>query len=336
MDFIDKTVRYIYVMTQLPQDEVGDAVYSDTGWQTFCDYVKNTQPEKDKQYAIAMVHLKDGSNFFLPLVYPQKKLHCEEILIIKLDEFLCKIKGMAQHIYIYSLNSPCLERGKKVPCMFQLLDKGYEWYTSYKVHLCVAYTKFWGLRGPDYFDDLNYSNISDPSSVFISYYEKCNDNCFPLDQKLLKGIKKINVFKSLESDINKKDRHTVCKQISEAKKQLVMPSLHSPYRMLDKHLECGKEIIKEILNKLKFPPVVHNEVSKMLQEAWDEMVKDCFVKLVRKSIAGQFNKKTVHLFQNILKEILGNNCPFTLRHIRLNSAFSPESFCLHVSWTGTT
>ncbi|XP_056294658.1 uncharacterized protein LOC130209193 [Pseudoliparis swirei] len=306
MDIGDKTDRYNDVMSQLPQDEVGDAVYSDRGWPTFCDYVKNTQPEKDKQYATAMVHWKDGTNSFLFLVYPQEKLHCEEILIKKLDKILRKKKEIAQHIYIFSLNSPCLGR-----CMCKLLHKGYEWYTRYKVRLCVAYTKFWGLRGPDDFNYLNYSDISDFISVFFSYYEKCNADCFTLDQELLKGIKKINVFKSLKSDINEKDRHTVCKQISEAKKQLVMQSIHSPYRMRGKHLECGKEII----NELKFPPAVHKKVSKMLQEVWDKMVEDSLVILVRRSIAGQFNKKTVHLFQNKLNEILGNNCPFTLRHI---------------------
>ncbi|XP_034398623.1 uncharacterized protein LOC117737085 [Cyclopterus lumpus] len=326
-----------FVFEKFPLYEDGDAVYSGKRWQIFLYNVNKTKPEGDKQYAIAMVFLKDGTATFFGPFYPKFEpkisLHSEEIIINPVDNFLRKTKTMAEHIYIYSLNSPCLERGHKDPCMFQLLKKAIEWHELYNVSLCVAYTKCWGLSGPNYFkirkanrspsknnsltspiedEDKNTVTITTKELMSLEKYspDLYSNISFTLNAKYLEDIlHKKDVFNSLTSPFRLVDKNIARKQISLARKELVSLAKKSPQGVLEEHLDCGRKM----LNSVSFLPAIQNEVFKALLNAWEEVVN--YSLMTGESFTGQFNKYILYLFWKECKVDLGNNCPFKLQHI---------------------
>lgn len=330
-----KTEKYNHVMEQFSSKAAEDrdnVVCLDTVWLPFIKYSNTVEADRDRQYAFSIVLMKNGTKEIFQDVYPEfqnkKKesgavnieagesgltskttLHSEEILIQQLDDFLQHNGKMVEHILIYTYNSPCLKREKKiVPCMFQLLYKVYEWHKHYEVITDVAFTKHWGLSGPNYFKNLTYSIISCPSSIFYSCTEKCKDIPFKLDHKKLKGNVKISrIYNTLSCS---KDKAKLHKDIQSARKSLMSLAEKSSGLCQD-HLDRGYQMI----NSFIFPSEVHEEVCQILKKEWNEMVDDSSMTLIRKHITEQFNSAVVHLFREQLKSFLGNSSLLRLHHV---------------------
>lgn len=320
------------------EDDGDDAVLSDTVRQSYIQYLKTKELESNKQRAFSIVLMKDNSKVFFQEVYPDFKnkkkepvapdtksdqtKHSEEILIQQLDDFLRDHGTMAEHILIYTHNSPCLKREKEnvLPCMFQLLHKAYEWREHYEVSTDVAFTKFWGLSGPNYFKNLNSSIISCPSSDFLSDIETCKDIHFKLDHKNLKEIFKKSDIKNTLSHVKDKDKNTLCGEILSARETLVSLA-ESSFGLRDDHLGRGKQKIDSFI----FLPAVHDKVCERLQKEWEEMVYNSSMSPIRKYLTEEFNRAVVHDFREQLKSFLGNNSSLQLHHIPLMSLRRKES-----------
>ncbi|KAL7395385.1 hypothetical protein ABVT39_015587 [Epinephelus coioides] len=333
----DKTEMYNRLMGLLPskgEEDGNDAVCSDTVRQWHIKDFKRREPERDKQFAYAMVLLKDNSRKDFAAVHPefqnQKKesgalrtkadqsrptiraaTHSEEIVIKQLDDYLQHNGTMVKHILIYTLNSPCLKRGDQiVPCMFQLLHKAHEWRQHYDVCTDVAFTKFWGLSGPNYFKYLNYSTISCPSSSFHSHIVKCKDVHFKLDPKNLRDIFNKSDISNILSHVKDTDKNTLRRGITSARKKLVNLA-ETLFGLHGDHLDRGKQTI----DSLTFLPAVQHKVCEKLQEQWKEMVNKSSMTPIREYITEEFNCAAVHHFREQLKSFLGNSSPLQLHRI---------------------
>lgn len=337
-DCCDKTEMYNRLMGLLPskgEEDGNDAACSDTVRQWHIKDFSSREPERDKQFAYAMVHLKDKSRKDFPAVHPefQKKkkkesgalrtkadqsrptirasTHSEEIVIKQLDDYLQHNGTMVKHILIYTLNSPCLKRGDQiVPCMFQLLHKAHEWRQHYGVCTDVAFTKFWGLSGPNYFKYLNYSTISCPSSPFHSHIVKCEDVHFKLDAKNLRDIFNKSDISNTLSHVKDTDKNTLRRGITSARKKLVNLA-ETSFGLRGDHLDRGKQTI----DSLTFLPAVQHKVCEKLQEQWKEMVDKSSMTPIREYMAEEFNCAVVHHFREQLKSFLGNSSPLQLHCI---------------------
>lgn len=330
----DKTENYNSVMETFSYEAAADHVEClETVWLPFIKYSNTEEADRDRQYAFSIVLMKDGRKEILHEVYPKfqnkKKnsgalnieqgksgltikttLHSEEILIQQLDDFLHRNGTTVEHILIYTYNSPCLKRENRiVSCMFQLLYKAYEWYKLYGVITDVAFTKHWGLSGPNYFRNLTYSSISCPSSVFHSCIEKCREIPFKLDHKKIRSIFKISGIYDIFS--LSKDKEKLHKDIKSVQKSLVSLAENSPCLYQD-HLDCGYQTIDSFI----FGSEVHHKLCKMLREEWTEMVDDSSATPIRKYITEQFNTAVVHLFREQLEAFLGKSSPLRLRRVQ--------------------
>ncbi|XP_041800011.1 uncharacterized protein LOC121611498 [Chelmon rostratus] len=335
----DKTKMYSHIM-ELSSSKAEE--HSDNA-ECLSPYLRRNEPERDKQYAFSVVLLKDNSEKEFPPVYPvfenkrkesgaqytqldQSELankkaatHSEEILIKQLDDFLCQEGAVVKRIWIYSHNSPCLQReNKTVPCMFQLLHKACEWYKHYKVLTDVSFTKPWGLCGPNYFQHLNYRMISCPHSNFHSYVEKCKDIPFKLDHNNLRDIFKKKDISNTLSHVRNSDKNTLRCGIKSARQTLVRAA-QSSFGLRDDHLRCGKEVI----DSFDFLPGAKDKVYERLQMEWTEMVNNSSLTPIREAITDKFNNGTVNLFQEELKSFVGNSCPLRLHRHNVGFCFCP-------------
>lgn len=330
--------RILGLVSSKGEDDGNDDVPSDTVRQSYIQHLNTKELESDKQHAFSIVLMKDNSKVFFQDVYPDFKnkkkeavapdtksnqtKHSEEILIPQLDDFLRQKGTMVEHILIYTHNSPCLKRENKnvLPCMFQLLHKAYEWREHFEVSTHVAFTKFWGLSGPNYFQNLNSSIISCPSSDFVTHIETCKDIPFKLDHKNLKEIFKKSDIKNMLSHVKDKDKNTLLREILSARETLVSLA-ESSFGLRGVHLDRGKQKIDSFI----FPPAVHNEVCERLQKEWKEMVYNSSMPPIRKYITEVFNRAVVHVFREQLKSFLGNNSPLQLHCLPLMSLRKKES-----------
>lgn len=331
-------VRMVGQVSSKGEDDGEDDVPSDTIRQSYIQHLNTKELESDKQHATASVLMKDNSKVDFQEVYPDFKnkkkepvapdtkfdqtKHSEEILIPQLDDFLRQKGTMVEHILIYTHNSPCLKRENEnvLPCMFQLLYKAYEWREHYEVSTHVAFTKFWGLSGPNYFQNLNSSIISCPSSDFQSHIETCKDIHFQLDHKILKEIFKKSDIKNTLSHVKDKDKNTLRREILSARETLVSLA-ESLFGLRDVHLDRGKQKI----DSFKFPPAVHNKVCERFQKEWKEMVYNSSMPPIRKYLTEEFNRAVVLFFREQLKSFLGNNSPLQLHRLPLMSLRRKES-----------
>ena len=153
--------------------------------------------------------------------------------------------------------------------MFQLLYKAHEWQKQYEVFTDVAFTKPWGLSGPNYFKNLNYSIISCPSSDFHSHVEKCKDVPFRLDQCNLRDIfKKSDIIDTL-SHVTDSDKNTLLRGIKYAQKTLVSLA-QSSFDLRNDHLSHGKQAIDSFM----FLPGVHDKVCEMVERNGQQQLSD--------------------------------------------------------------
>ncbi|XP_044062065.1 uncharacterized protein LOC122880727 [Siniperca chuatsi] len=137
----------------------------------------------EKQCASAVVFLKDGKCEIFAEVYPHYRnkksknsdspstevtKHSEEILIGQIDEYLQSNGIHVQSILFYTLNSPCLKREKHTdPCMFKLVEMAHQWQSKFGFSTVVAFTKFWGLSGPNFLRISRIPTSQVPAVIFI-------------------------------------------------------------------------------------------------------------------------------------------------------------------------
>lgn len=334
----DKTKMYNHIM-ELSSSKAPE--HSDTECLSLCS--KRNEPERDKQYASYVVFMENNKDVISQPVYPDFKnrkiesdaqytkpdqrglsikratTHSEEILIEQLDDFLTQNETKVKQILIYTHNSPCLKRENNiVPCMFRLLYKACEWYEHSKALTHVVFSKPWGLSGPNYFKNLNYSMISSPRSDFHSYIEKCKDIHFKLDHNNLRGIfKKSDIYNTL-SQVKDEDKNTLHSNIKSAREKLVSLA-QSSSGLRNDHLQRGKQMI----DSFEFLPGVRNKVYERLQMEWKEMVNNSSMTPIREVIAEEFNNGVVHLFREYLKSFLGSRCPLRLHYHHVRICFCP-------------
>ncbi|XP_044062061.1 uncharacterized protein LOC122880724 [Siniperca chuatsi] len=277
----------------------------------------------EKQCASAVVFLKDGKCEIFAEVYPHYRnkksknsdspstevtKHSEEILIGQIDEYLQSNGIHVQSILFYTLNSPCLKREKHTdPCMFKLVEMAHQWQSKFGFSTVVAFTKFWGLSGPNFFKDLTYSDISSPSSDFYPYIETCKTIPFKLNSKDFRNnVKKRSIYNTIPY-VEVSDKRKLDNDIKSALRDLVKLA-ESSFGLRKEHLERGEEKI----SSFTFDPLVQDKSFEFLTKNWNEMVTNCSMSPIREKITTDFNIAVVFLFLKELKSTLGNSSPLRL------------------------
>lgn len=299
----DRTELFKSIMSPEAKDRVDAGDFSIVS----LSYMKcsHTKMEGIKQSAFAVIFMTDGDMKVFPYVYPdfRNSKHSEEMLLQRLDDFLRKNGTAAQRILIYTYNSPCLKReNKSVPCMFQLLHKACEWQENYQVFTDVAFTKPWGLSGPNFFNYLTFSVASSPSSVFNVYIEKCKDVPFQLNEKSLRNIFKTSKIYNTLSYVKDDDKNKLRSDIKSARETLVTLAETSSGLCQDL-LDRGKRKT----DSFTFLPEVHDEVCKTLLGEWNQMVEDSSMTPILKVITEEFSTAVVLLFTKQLRSTPANN-----------------------------
>ncbi|XP_045887213.1 uncharacterized protein LOC123958071 [Micropterus dolomieu] len=287
-----------------------------------------TKHKRGKQYAFAVCKMKNGKYKHFQGVCPcfrNKKRkssaspstevtsHSEESLIRQIDKFLLNNGTNVRHILIYTLNSPCLKREKHIePCMFKLLEMADQWLSKYGFFTDVAFTKFWGLTGPNYFADLKFSDISSPSSCFYPYVQTCKKTPFKLDSTFFrKDVIKCGIYRTLYDIKDTKQRSKPKGDIQSCLHKLVKLAENSVNLRKDQHVARGVKMI----SSLTFHPLIHNKIIDILTKNWNEMVIYSSMSPIREQINTDFNTAVVHLFLKYLKSTLGNSSPLQLYQV---------------------
>lgn len=284
------------------------------------NYMKHKKTEK--QYALAFVAMKNGKVFKSDEFYPchknrnakdkmtEKTKHSEEKLIQEIDKFLQKNSKNVQGILIFTLNSPCLKREKQdiQCCMYLILRKATEWYHKYGIITHAAFSKFWGLSGPNIFKRLTVSEILDQNSVFYPYFKASKKITFKLEdfmkeneekkKKTEKGKEiKGKIIKETLPDVENIEKNNLKNDIISAVHNLMVLAKHDTNK--HKHCENGEKFI----SSLKFSSKVHNKISEMLRKAWSEIVNNSFMLVVRDKITADFNRAVVNVFLNDINSL---------------------------------
>ncbi|XP_038585958.1 uncharacterized protein LOC119911218 [Micropterus salmoides] len=275
----------------------------------------------DKQFAYAVVEMKNGtSNLFHAVCpyYRDKKSknsaspstevtsHSEEILMRQIDEFLPNNGTNVQSILIYTLNSPCLKRKKHIkPCMFKLLEMADQWLSKYGFFTYVAFTKFWGLKGPNYFVDLKYSDISSPSSCFYPYVETYKEIPFKLNTDYFNKNIFLEIYQTISTVKDTQQRKKLNGDIKSCLEKFKKLAENSVNLTKDQHVACAVKII----SSLAFHPLVHDTIIDILTKNWNEIVNYSSILPIIEQITTDFNTAVVHLFLKDLNSTLGNRSP---------------------------
>nr|XP_033488572.1 uncharacterized protein LOC117260659 [Epinephelus lanceolatus] len=310
----DKTELFTKMKSHLTLDKESsiDIMPHDELMKSVLAYYHAKHQRQEKQYAFAVAYLKNGYWIIFPTVYPDHskrggrsavptKKHSEEKLIQQIDDFLKKNGTQVIKLLVFSYNSPCLRReNNAICCMFLLSQKAVQWHNMYGFFTKVAFTKPWGLTGPNFFKRLTYSDISDPGSVFFSYIEKCKNTPFKVNQKKLNEVR--NFFRKLSS-LTKSTFH----KLNQPK-----TSCHNK----KDHLERGITIIKS-----EFPPEVREENITLLNQSitqWEDFINDESMSPIREKITTDFNNAVVQLFVKELKFFGGDSSPLKLYQVPQN------------------
>lgn len=166
-----------------------------------------------------------------PLNIHTEKLLLEEVKqILKNNEKLRNTK-----LFIYTLNSPCLQNSGHESCMDLLIKDSAELYKSYGIKTIVGYSKWYGSTGQvttfidPYISSFNHFNLIISSSNFENY---CDEFVTNTEHK-----------KSHDSKSNFEDRE-LPKQLYISSKQFLPNISEVPFR-----LKTFKDIHKRVTNK---------------------------------------------------------------------------------------
>ncbi|XP_041845712.1 uncharacterized protein LOC121642816 [Melanotaenia boesemani] len=303
---------FLLTETNDTSDSVSSTV-TDGFYQPIKDYVKmNTV--NSKQYAFATIFMRDGSKTSFKPKYPnfanRKHTHSEEFVIEELEDFISRNGPMVETVYIYSYNSPCLQRkGGVQPCMFMLMQKAAEWKEKYNILLKVGFTKFWVPKCPDWFEEL----ISTLDS------EKFKDYRFKLDYKnLADKFKKSPIF-SLLSQVDNLEKNTLFDKITSTRKDLLdLAQSLDNIGLRDDLLLKGEQLI----NSCKCSPIVRDEFCRILLKEWSETVNNSFEKDIKSKIRKEVGHAVILLFMDKLRSDWRNSFPLKL--YRVSSPLQPN------------
>lgn len=270
--------------------------------------------EKDPQYAFGISVIEDGTYKIFQNTKPkfpkikqnQTKsskiaIHSEETLLDHMIKFQLQNEKKVTNIFIFSNNNPCLKRDHEIiPCMFLILTKAWELYEKYGTITDVAFTKFWGLDGPNYFRSLSSKDILHRKSPFKVCVSECKTIPFKLDHNNLKKIFKQQ--KIVKKWLLIEDKKTLSENIIAAQNTLV--------ELAETKIDLYKklmDLVNQEIDSSAFQAEERDKVCEMLKKSWKEMVDNSFMSSVKKYIAAEFNKAVVLVFSKKLELLLGKN-----------------------------
>ena len=125
-------------------------------------------------------------------------VHSEDIIIKQTQELL-SLKGVSDYwnVYVFTLNSPCLARNTD-PCMLNLVQRAYKWYSLYGVKTYIGYVKFWGFKGTkeNLFRDITFRHLhcvdlSNDHESYVKLTKKIPDTTqdYVLSESLYSAVK---------------------------------------------------------------------------------------------------------------------------------------------------
>lgn len=306
--------KMIKLPNHIQEDVDNDAVYQ-LAKHLYSKY--GTEMSTGKQIAFAVAVLENDVYVF-EKVRPhhskeiKKFFHCEELLIRKIEEYLLKNKNdkkkMPIKLYIFTTNSPCFGRNAKqtkkdrkenesadhvqnihnnsqCSCMLLLAEKTFEWADNYGFKTIVVFSKYWGIAGPNYFDDVTFD-----SDLINQCSEESVETPFKINRKVLyETFNRHNIW-CTRRGLPKKEQNSLTKDIKSARHQL-----------LQGDLDKAKQMISSSFSKQ-----VHDDICGILDKVWPEMVEICSA---REKITSKFNRKIVQFFINDLKSFFGEDCP---------------------------
>nr|XP_033948858.1 uncharacterized protein LOC117453934 [Pseudochaenichthys georgianus] len=278
---------YNRVMKRNSEIEPGFSINAPCAGRPFQMFPKHHIKDPYKQYAYAVVEMKDFKTEIFEAEYPDpcKKKHSEEIVIEKLDIFLQKYGNKVVSICIYTQYSPCLKRRDKKPgCMFQLIKKAYQWDSQWPGIMTTVFFKVpWGLCGPGIFNKQDVSSWLDGFSDLYPDVNWYQEICFTLDKK------KIEEYKAILSNENVKDRHKDVQEAFESAYNDLRGLANSNVGFLkSQHMEHGLECI----DSLKFPPDFPETIIETLRKT---LIKWVDYSSLKKKITLDFNYAVVKL-----------------------------------------
>ncbi|XP_026185456.1 uncharacterized protein LOC113144023 isoform X1 [Mastacembelus armatus] len=291
----DKTCLFTYTTEQSSDNEHMirvDSPFRDK-WQPVLLYCLKKYWEL-RQYGFAVLIMANGEYWIFPKLYPDHgenktdgAKHSEEILIGQINQFLLHMGINVIRILIYTFKSPCLWRSDgNVCCTKKLLEQTHDWHRKFGISTDVAFTEFWGC-GPHCFKDLTYDHVSEPSSVFHSYFQTC-------------------VFKLLSKDAAKiygsdnSENENIDDNIKRANDKLLKLGQKPNPRTAEEHLRQGQEVIDSF--KLE------KEINKKLLDKWSQLVKNSALKRIKQKITADYNSRaSTHVYTDIMSK-LGENC----------------------------
>ncbi|KAM3612321.1 uncharacterized protein V6R79_006816 [Siganus canaliculatus] len=275
----------------------------------------NNAGHEDKQFAFAIIFWKCGKGVRSRAVRPRRQfisddsifLHSEEVLIEEIDRFLKKYGSNVRTVFIYSTNSPCLNR-----CMPKLKGKAYEWYTKYNIRTDVAFSNFWGTDGPkcSAFQSLTYSDIL---SNFSPHFDKSKEVRFKLGNKAFMNLRPKDI---LSSDV-------VISKVEEKNRGIIFSIICSILENMKKLSESPEPCtVSEHLGKMssfELPTIIDSDITskilEILKKKWIDMVEESFTTFMKGKLTTEFNTEEVYQYANRLDP----NGPFQLLHLQEDS-----------------
>ena len=249
------------------------------------------QKANKKQYAFAIVFFKDSVAKISALIEPytlstDNKRHSEEILIKILDYYFQKNGNNVKHVFIYTHYSPCKDRVEECreSCMSLLKRTADQWQNDYGFSTEVVYKESWGVAS-DYFNHLKYSDIY-PKGIVNKCFEQVIEICDNIPFQL-----KSKYFNKLDPKTFKnKDIQNYLEQLKE---------LANSVGLRKDHLKEGKRIIASLEN---FQDQNIKIKCQLYRKNFYEMVKNCFMKLFRKTISQKYNTEVDYIIAMHLQQ----------------------------------
>ncbi|XP_017544292.2 uncharacterized protein LOC108415758 [Pygocentrus nattereri] len=184
-------------------------------------------PDKNKQYALAF--LTDSDQRLQWKITPEipdqdNHLHSEDFILKEIIERL-ESGGFTKnsHLYIYSLNSPCIGRKHDHPCIFLLYCLSCVLFKRYEIQTYIGFSIYYGFAGP--ISGL-LANNKDHQQVKQAIKE--SEKSSPRYKFSLKNTKKFNVCNCVKNAIEGEDQTALLQRLDTFK-----PGVYKSFNTLD-------------------------------------------------------------------------------------------------------
>lgn len=129
--------------------------------------------EKKRQHALGFFKKKDGSEPRVLGPFPTDYLngkHSEDYIIEEIKNMMPnKEINDYSEIWIYTVNSPCIGRKGKCPCMYNLIDLSVKLSQEYGIKMYIGFTKFYACI-KNMADLITYSKkLEDSWNTIVEY-----------------------------------------------------------------------------------------------------------------------------------------------------------------------